>query len=127
MIRVKLKTLEHLLRCLYCCYEEALVHLVILVQASNYMFKVSNKNTRTRRDICSKLTTKTLERRHKLRSGVFIVNFEHTSHLVLVFLIVNFKQVNADLDSRGLSRSISISKTFNMVQNTPVLRLTLFS
>ena len=123
---MKLKTLEHLLRWLYCCYEEALVHLVILVQASNYMFKVSNKNTRTRRDICSKLTIKTLERRHKLCSGVFIVNFEHISHLVLVF-IVNFKQVNADLDSRGLSRSISISKTFNMVQNTPLLRLTLFS
>ena len=123
---MKLKTLEHLLRWLYCCYEEALVHLVILVQASNYMFKVSNNNTRTRRDICSKLTIKTLERRHKLRSGVFIVNFEHISHLVLVF-IVNFKQVNADLDSRGLSRSISISKTFNMVQNTPLLRLTLFS
>ena len=28
------------------------------------------------------------------RSGVFIVNFEHISHLDLVFLIVNFEQVN---------------------------------
>ena len=31
------------------------------------------------------------------RSGVFIVNFEHNSYLILVS-IVNFEQVNADLD-----------------------------
>ena len=35
--------------------------------AGNYMFKVSNK---------------------KNRIGVFIVNFEHISHLVLVFLLL---------------------------------------
>ena len=29
----------------------------------NYMFKVNNRNTRTRRKICSKLTIKTPERR----------------------------------------------------------------
>ena len=34
----------------------------------------------------SKLTIKTPERRYWRRSGVFIVNFEHISHLVLVFL-----------------------------------------
>ena len=45
------------------------------------MFKVKNRNRR-RREICSKLTIKTLERRH---SGVFIVIFEHISHLFLVF------------------------------------------
>ena len=44
--------------------------------AGNYMFKVNNRNTRTRCEICSKLTIKTLERRHWRRSGVFI-NFEH--------------------------------------------------
>ena len=39
------------------------------------MFKV-NRNTRTRRcEVCSKLTIKTLERRHWHRSGVFMVNF----------------------------------------------------
>ena len=31
--------------------------------ASNYMFKVSNRNTRTKYEICSKLTIKTAERR----------------------------------------------------------------
>ena len=55
------------------------------------MFKVNNRNTRTRCDICSKLTIKTPE----WRQNVFIVNFEHTSHLVLVFLSLTFEQVNA--------------------------------
>ena len=36
------------------------------------MFKVNNRNTRTRGEICSKLTIKTLERRH---SSVSIVDF----------------------------------------------------
>ena len=33
------------------------------IPAGNYMFKVSNRNTRTRCEICSKLTIKTPERR----------------------------------------------------------------
>ena len=37
--------------------------------AGNYMFKVN-------------------KRRHCRRSGIFIVNFEHTSHLFLVFLLL---------------------------------------
>ena len=60
----------------------------------NYMFKVNIRNTRTRCEICSKLTIKTPEQRHWHRSGIFIVNFEHISHLFLVF-IFNFEQVNA--------------------------------
>ena len=54
----------------------------------NYMFKVNNRNTRARCEICSKLTIKTPERRH----GVFIVNFEHISHLVLVFLLLTLSR-----------------------------------
>ena len=50
--------------------------------AGIYLRKVNNSNTRTRFEICSKLTIK---RRH---SGVFIVNFEHISHLVLVLLLL---------------------------------------
>ena len=49
---------------------------------SNYMFKVNDRNTRTRCEICSKLTIKTPERRHWCLSGFFIFNFEHISHLV---------------------------------------------
>ena len=39
-------------------------------------------------EIYSDLTIKTLERRHWRRSGVFIVNFEQISHIVLVFLLL---------------------------------------
>ena len=53
-----------------------------------YMFKVNNRNTRTRCEMCSKLIIKTPERRHWHRSGVFFVNFEHIPHLVLVFLLL---------------------------------------
>ena len=41
------------------------------------MFKVNSKNTRTRREIYSKLTRKTPERRHG--SSVSIVNFEQVN------------------------------------------------
>ena len=46
--------------------------------AGIYLLKVNNRNTRTRCEICSKLTTKT----------PIIVNFEHISHPVLVFLLL---------------------------------------
>ena len=42
-----------------------------------YLLQVNDRNTKTRCEICSKLTVKTLERRQWRRSGVFIVNFEH--------------------------------------------------
>ena len=44
-----------------------------------YLLKVDNRNSRQRSEICSKLT---------ICSGIFIVNFEHVSHLVLVFLLI---------------------------------------
>ena len=45
-------------------------------------------NTRTRCEIYSKLKIKTPERRQWRRSGVFIINFEHISRLILVFLLL---------------------------------------
>ena len=62
----------------YCCWYPAAI----------YLLKVNNRNTRTRCEICSKLTIKTPERRNWRRSGVFIVNFEHISHFLLVFLLL---------------------------------------
>ena len=41
-------------------------------------------------EICSKLTIKTAERGH--HSIVFIVNFEHISHLYVVFLLLKFNK-----------------------------------
>ena len=51
--------------------------------------------------LCSKLTIETLEQAVKYvpntsrqwrHSGIFIVNFEHISHLVLVFLLLTFSR-----------------------------------
>ena len=50
----------------------------------NYMFKVNNKNIRTRCEICSKLTIKAPKRRHWLRTGAFIVNFTPCSSVPIV-------------------------------------------
>ena len=59
--------------------------------AGNYMFKVNNRNTRTSRELCSKLTIMTPERCHWRRSGVFIASFEDISSVS----IVHFEQLNA--------------------------------
>ena len=49
--------------------------------------KSTIENTRLRCEICSKLTIKTAERRHWCRSGVIIVNFEHTTSFVIILLL----------------------------------------
>ena len=56
------------------------------------MFKVNNRNTRKRCEIRSKLIIKKPERRQSRRSGVFIVNFEHVSHLFLVTLLLTLNK-----------------------------------
>ena len=43
--------------------------------------------------MCLKLTIKTLERRHWRRSGVFIVNFKHISHFLLVCLLLTLNML----------------------------------
>ena len=63
------------------------------ISAGIYLLKVTNRNTRTRCEICSKLTIKRPEWRHWHRSGVVIVNFERISHLVLMFLLLTLKVV----------------------------------
>ena len=55
------------------------------VPAANYIFRVNNRNIGTMCEIYSMLTI-------KIPDGVFIVNFEHISHFVLVLLLL---QVNA--------------------------------
>ena len=52
-----------------------------------YLLEVNNRNTRKRCEIYSKLIIKI--------SGIFIVNFEHISHLCSSASIVNFEHVIA--------------------------------
>ena len=78
-----------------CCIDFFHIFYTILKKsflAGNNMFKVNNRNTRARCEMCSKLTIKTLERSHWRRSGVFTVNFEHISHLALVFPLLTLSR-----------------------------------
>ena len=64
------------------------LQIVRLFPAGICLLKVNNKNIRTGCEIRLKLTIKLSERRQWRHSGVFIVNFEHISHLALVFLLL---------------------------------------
>ena len=58
------------------------------------IFKFNNRDTRKSYEICYRLTIKTPERHHLRCPGVFIVNFEHISHLFSSVPVINFEQVN---------------------------------
>ena len=58
----------------------------------NHLIKVSNRNTRARCEIYSKLAIKTREQHHWCCSSVFIVNYEHISDLALVFLLLTLSR-----------------------------------
>ena len=81
---------KYLIRCF------AFLSLREATPANIYLFKVNNRNTGKRCEICSKLTIKTPERRHWRRSCVFIVNFEHIFTPFSSVFIADFEQVNVD-------------------------------
>ena len=56
----------------------------VLLPCYQHMYKIVSKSQTQPAITYSKLTIETLER----RSGVLIVNFEHISHLALVFLLL---------------------------------------
>ena len=53
--------------------------------ANIYLFQFNSRSTRKKCETYSKLTIKTPD-------GVFIVNFEHISHLFQVFLLLNLNK-----------------------------------
>ena len=65
------------------------------------MFKVNNRNTRARCEICSKLTIKTPIRPQQRYSSGFIVNLENisVSSLSFSFVRVNASWVVLDLEN----------------------------
>ena len=54
--------------------------------------QINNGNTRTRCEICLKLTIKTLEQCQWCRSDVFIVSFEYISLAILVLLLLTLSR-----------------------------------
>ena len=85
-----------------------------------YLLKV-NINIRTKCEICSKLT-KTPEQRQRCRSGVLIDNFEHVSHLVLVFLLLTLNRwmpIGRNLYLVSIYKPIAENK--NIDNNTIIL------
>ena len=53
-----------------------------------YLFKLNNRNSTERCDICSKLTIKKPERHQSCFSWVFIVKFKQISYLFLLLLLL---------------------------------------
>ena len=58
------------------------IGLAIAYQIGICLIKVNNEKTRIMCDIWLKLNTKITETRQRLRSGVFILNIEHISHII---------------------------------------------
>ena len=52
------------------------------------MLKIRNKKTRTRCEICSKLTIKTPEQHRCSCSGIFSCQLKHISHVIVQHVIV---------------------------------------
>ena len=80
---------------------KSFLHISVIYPAGNYMFKVNNTNFRTR----------TLKRHQWRHSGIFIINFEHISHLLLVFLLLtlNFKLPTRRRSWKNTTRRIEYS------------------
>ena len=75
------------------CWIEHLQILIEAIQPAITCSKLTKETLEQRCEISSKLTMKTPERRHWCRSIVFIFNFEHISHLVLVFLSLTLSRL----------------------------------
>ena len=77
--------------------------------AGNYMFKVNNRNTRTRCEICSKLTIKT---HFTPCSSVSIVNFEHLNAGWVILTEKNLRPTHCKSGEISFSFYIRLFSTF---------------
>ena len=79
--------------------------------AGNYLLKVNNRNTRTRCEICSKLTIKTPERRHwqmisfNVKSLFTNVSLNDTMDILLRNIYLD-KEINTNLTKKELKEPI---------------------
>ena len=77
------------------------------IPANIYLLNVDDRRTRKMFGICSKLTIITPEQCHWRRFSVFIVNYEHNSHLFLLFLLLTLSMYL----SAGMSFPMKCSNT----------------
>ena len=54
----------------------------------HHLFKVNNRSSRAKYEICSELTIKTPEQCQCCHCDIFIVNFEQNLHHIIVFYCV---------------------------------------
>ena len=73
--------------------------------ASIYLLNDNNRSTRASSEICTKLTI-------KRRSGVFVDNFVHISHIVLVFLLLTLSR---QIEAGSYVTFICYFVTFNII------------
>ena len=89
---------------------------------NSYLFIVNNNYTRKRCETCSKLTIKTPQ----WRSSVFVVDFEHISHLFLVFLLLTLNKLvfaesyPINLKTLKLLTAATINRCTNKYLRTPI-------
>ena len=101
------------------------------VPIGNYLFKVSNWNTRTRCENCSRLRMNTLEQCQWRRSSVFIVNCTHISNFLLIIEFeqvkvcwVHIEKINTFENKIRFSSNLSLTKiykqmTFEVIPSQP--------
>ena len=82
---------------------------LIKIPASFYLLKVNNGNTKILFEICSKLRIKALEQCHWRRSDVFIVNFEQSSYIALVFPLLTLNNwISAEMQYLLIATAIYV-------------------
>ena len=92
-------------------------HKLETIPDRNYMFKVNNRNTKTRYEICSKLTIKASER-HQWRRCFHCQLWTYFTSWSSVS-IVNFEQVNAGwiaLSHNGYSINVANCEIFRKIR-----------
>ena len=79
-----------------------------------YLLKVNNRNIATKCEIYLKLTIRHKNDVNWRRSGVFIVNLEHISHLFLVCLLL-FEQVYPHWDGAHCDIELVVPSTMELI------------
>ena len=62
--------------------------MICIFHANIHLFKINNRCTRKRYEICLRLTIKIPERYHWCCYPIFAINFEHISHFFLMLLLL---------------------------------------